>query len=174
MKIIVGLGNPGKEFEKTRHNVGFEIIDKLVENLNLNSFKKENSGISWHASYFEKKFIILKPQTFMNNSGECVSYFSKYFKISPEKIIVIYDDINIPIGSIRFRENGSSGGHNGIKSIISHLKSDKFNRLKIGIGYDKKIKLNDWVIGKFKKEEIEELSKLNKKILEILFDWLKK
>lgn len=172
MKIIVGLGNPGKEFEKTRHNLGFEIIDKLSELLDLKHPKKEKNGIVYYGSHAGKKFLLLKPQTFMNNSGECVSCFARYFKISPTNIIVAYDDINLPIGKIRFRENGSSGGHNGIKSIINHLKSDQFNRLKVGVGYDEKIQLKDWVVGKFNEEELKELSNLNQSISKMLLNWL--
>jgi PTH1 family peptidyl-tRNA hydrolase len=143
MKIIIGLGNPGKEFEKTRHNIGFEIIDNLSEKLGIKSFKKENNGITSSGTYLDNKFLLIKPQTFMNNSGECVAHFSRYFKVDPQKIIVVYDDINLPIGTVRLRKNGSSGGHNGIKSVINHLKSDQFSRLKIGIGYDKIIQLKD-------------------------------
>ena len=172
MKMIVGLGNPGKNFEKTRHNIGFEIIRNFVKKFNLNICENEKKELVFIGKYLERDIVLIEPKKFMNNSGESVSYFSKYFKISPEKIIVIHDDINLPLGKIRFKNKGSSGGHNGIKSVISHLNSEDFKRLKIGIGYNKKFRLEDWVIGKFSQEELSILNKINENILEILVNWI--
>lgn len=170
--MIVGLGNPGKKFEKTRHNIGFEIIDKLANHLKIKVSEKENEEVVFVGNYLEKKFMLVKPQKFMNNSGETVSYLSEHFKIHTNKIIVIHDDISLPIGKIRLKRNGSSGGHNGIKSIILHLKNEEFKRLKIGIGYNKEFKLEDWVIGKFTQEELKKLNEVNQKILEFLLMWI--
>ncbi|WNE41817.1 MAG: Peptidyl-tRNA hydrolase [Mycoplasmataceae bacterium] len=172
MKIIVGLGNQGKEFEKTRHNVGFDVIENIAKDLLLENFKKMNNGVFVTGLWMGEKFILLKPQTFMNNSGECVSYFLNYFKIDKNDILIIYDDISMALGKIRFRKIGTSGGHNGIKSIISKLKSEKFDRLKIGIGHSKNIDLKDWVIGKFDEEEEKIMSKTNQEAVKNILDWI--
>lgn len=172
MKIVVGLGNQGKEFEKTRHNIGFDFIDNIAKDLLLENFKKMNNGVFVTGSWMGEKFILLKPQTFMNNSGECVSYFLNYFKVKQDNIIIIYDDISMQLGKVRFRKTGSSGGHNGIKSIINNLRSEEFDRLKIGIGYNKNIDLKDWVIGKFDEEENKMLSKTRQEVSKIILDWI--
>lgn len=172
MKIIVGLGNQGKEFEKTRHNVGFDVIESIAKYLLLENFKKMNNGAFVTGSWMGEKFILLKPQTFMNNSGECVYYFLNYFKVDQNEILIVYDDISIALGKIRFRKIGTSGGHNGIKSIINKLKSEKFDRLKIGIGHRKNVDLKDWVIGKFDEEEEKIMSKTNKEAVKNVLDWI--
>jgi len=155
MKLVVGLGNPGKSYELTRHNVGFMLVDKYLGDV---KFKSKFNGL-----YYEKNGIIfLKPQTYMNNSGECVSKFVKFFNISLDDILIIQDDLDIEIGKFKFKFNSSSGGHNGIKSIIDHLHSNAFFRMKIGILNDKKDDVIDFVIGKFGKSEI---SKINFEIL---------
>lgn len=146
MKLIVGLGNPGKEYEKTRHNIGFIFIDNYTKNEN---FKEDFKSL-----YLKKENTIFqKPLTYMNNSGEAISAIMKFYKISSEDLYVIYDDMDLEIGRIRIREKGSSGGHNGIKSIINHI-GEKFNRIKIGIGPKKDNSISH-VLGKFSKEDNE-------------------
>src|SRR5205823_3771644 len=133
MKLIVGLGNPGKEYENTRHNLGFVIIDQLATKLNVELNKKKFNGLYYQAS----EYILLKPQTYMNNSGECVVAFLSYFRIPVANLLVIYDDVAWPVGKFRYRGQGSDGGHNGMKNIIELLGSQDFKRLRIGIDYDR-------------------------------------
>jgi len=135
MYLIAGLGNPSKQYENTRHNTGFIAVDFLVEKLGLPKFQlkeKFKSEISM-AEYDGKKIIVAKPQTYMNNSGSAVQALQNYFKIQPENLIVVYDELDLPLGEIRVHQEGSSAGHNGIKSIITYISTDKFNRVRIGI-----------------------------------------
>ena len=147
--IVAGLGNPGDKYQKTRHNAGFMALDVICEKYNFNINKLKFKALCGEADINGKRVLFLKPQTFMNNSGEAVREAASFYKIPPEKIIVIFDDISLDPGKIRIRKKGSDGGHNGIKSIIYHLNSDKFPRIKIGVGakphpeYD----LADWVLG---------------------------
>lgn len=150
MKLIVGLGNPGKEYEKTRHNIGFMIVDKYLGEV---KFKEKFNGLFYEINS-DEKIIFLKPQTYMNNSGECVSKFVKYYNIKREDILIIQDDLDIEVGSFKFKINSSSGGHNGIKSIISHLGTDSFFRLKVGIKNNKRSDIIDFVLGKFTKDDM--------------------
>lgn len=157
--LIVGLGNPGEKYEYTRHNAGFLTLDRLCveENFKINKIKYKS--VIGEVNICSHKCIAMKPQTFMNNSGEAVKEAASFYKIPPERIIVIFDDISLPCGKLRIRRKGSDGGHNGIKSIIYHLGSDNFPRIKIGVGenphpdYD----LADWVLSTFKKDEMEQL-----------------
>lgn len=147
--IVAGLGNPGEKYQKTRHNAGFMALDVICEKYNFNINKLKFKALCGEADINGKRVLFLKPQTFMNNSGEAVREAASFYKIPPENIIVIFDDISLDPGKIRIRKKGSDGGHNGIKSIIYHLNSDKFPRIKIGVGakphpeYD----LADWVLG---------------------------
>ena len=154
--LIVGLGNPGEKYEYTRHNAGFLTLDRLCveENFKINKIKfKSLMGDVMLGSH---RCLVIKPQTFMNNSGEAVREATAFYKIPPERIIVIFDDISLPCGKLRIRRKGTDGGHNGIKSIIYHLNSDMFPRIKIGVGskphpdYD----LADWVLSTFSKDEM--------------------
>ncbi len=157
--LIVGLGNPGDKYEFTRHNIGFLTLDRLTveENFKINKIKYKS--LLGEVNLGGHRCIVIKPQTFMNNSGEAVREVSAFYKIPPENIIVVFDDISLPCGKIRIRRKGTDGGHNGIKSIIYHLKSDQFPRIKVGVGakphpdYD----LADWVLSTFKKDEMEEI-----------------
>ncbi len=157
--LIVGLGNPGKKYELTRHNAGFLFTDLLADKLGFSINKIQFKAITGTAEISGKKCIVMKPQTFMNNSGEAVKQAAAFYKIPPEKIIVVFDDISLPCGKLRIRRKGSDGGHNGIKSIIYLLNSDNFPRIKLGVGekphpdYD----LADWVLSSFKKDELSEL-----------------
>ena len=134
MKIIVGLGNPGSEYAKTRHNVGFMMIDALAQHLNINLWKDKFNAQIAEGRIGSEKVILVKPQTYMNNSGEAVGPLMRWYKLTPEDIIVAHDDMDIPAGTIRIRKKGSSGGHNGIKSLIAHVGSENFARVRLGIG----------------------------------------
>ena len=162
MKLIVGLGNPGNEYDKTRHNIGFMSIDNYLNNVN---FKSKFNGLYYETNKDNEK-IILKPQTFMNNSGECVIKFVKYYNIKHENIMVIHDDLDLNLGTIKFKINSSSGGHNGIKSIINYLNGNDFFRMKIGINTNNKSDIIDFVLGKLSKKEIEyiDFNKINSAI----------
>lgn len=155
MYVIVGLGNPGKEYEYTRHNVGFDAVEELIEKNSI-----PQSGVKFHAMYGKgmingEKVVIAKPLTYMNLSGQSVRELVDYFKIDPkEELIILYDDIDLEPGQIRIRSKGSAGGHNGIKSIIQHLAIQEFTRIKIGVGSKQSgWDLADHVLGRFSKEE---------------------
>ncbi len=152
--IIVGLGNPGKKYENTRHNVGFCAIEHLAKRCNVNINKSKFSSLCTQANIAGNKVLLLKPQTFMNLSGQSVQSAAAYYKVSPENIIVIYDDIALDVGKLRIRANGSAGGHNGIKSIIGYIKQD-FPRVKIGVGEkpNEHYELSDWVLSTLTKAE---------------------
>lgn len=134
MKIIVGLGNPGNEYAKTRHNVGFMLIDALADNLNITLWKDKFNAQIAEGRIGTEKILLVKPQTYMNNSGEAVGPLMRWYKLEPEDIIVAHDDMDILAGTVRIRKKGSSGGHNGIKSLIAHLGSENFARIRLGIG----------------------------------------
>lgn len=146
--LIVGLGNPGPQYEKTRHNVGFRALDVLAGQLRCRVDRGKFQSLYGQASFQGRKLVLLKPQTFMNLSGDAVSQAVRYWKLKPEQVIVLFDDISLPPGRLRVRGEGSAGGHNGIKSIIARLGSQEFPRVKIGVGakphpdYD----LADWVL----------------------------
>ena len=153
--IVAGLGNPERKYTLTRHNSGFLCVDALAEKHGF-----EVKKLKFHSLFVDTvinghRVIVLKPQTYMNNSGEAIGECAKFYKIPPEKVIVIFDDISLDVGKLRIRRKGSDGGHNGIKSIVNHLGSSDFPRIKIGVGkkphpdYD----LKDWVLGEFSKED---------------------
>jgi len=172
MKLIVGLGNPGNEYENTRHNVGFYYLDVFLSKLNL-SYKEKFNGLYIKTKIDGNDVIFLKPQTYMNLSGESVIKFVNYFKIKSEDILVIHDDLDLQLGRIKLKENGSSGGHNGIKNIILHLNSENFKRLKIGISKNNNLDTKDYVLGKFTKNEQEIILENEEKVLHILQDFFK-
>ena len=149
MKMIVGLGNPGKQYERTRHNSGFMAIDKVAEKLNLNIDKKEFVALTAK----NNQVILVKPQTYMNNSGEAVSQIMKYYHIDINDLLIIYDDLDLKYGQLRLRLKGSSGGHNGIKSIINYIHSENFKRIRIGIEKNPLIETADYVLGKVEKDK---------------------
>ena len=150
MKLIVGLGNPDKKYQDTRHNIGFMIIDNYLGNVN---YKEKFEGLYHEKTIDEEKIIFLKPKTYMNNSGLSVGKFANYYDIKNEDIMVIQDDLDLDSGVIKFKINSSSGGHNGIKSIISALGGDDFFRMKVGIKNTKEIDTIDYVLGSLSKEE---------------------
>ena len=132
--LIVGLGNPGREYERTRHNAGFRAVDLLADKLGCKIDRLKYQGLYCQTTYGGRKLFLLKPQTYMNLSGRSVLQLSAYFNIPPQRIIVLFDDISLPPGRLRVRGDGSAGGHNGIKSIISEVGSQDFPRVKIGVG----------------------------------------
>ena len=167
MKLIVGLGNPGKKYEHTRHNMGFDVLDLFSDLASIDIDKESFKGLLGRGKVFNEDVILLKPQTYMNLSGESVQEVVHYFKISLEDIVVIYDDMDILPGKIRLRPNGSSGGHKGIQSIIDSLGTDNIKRIRVGIGkptYD----TIDYVLSKPSKEEKEEIEEAIKEAAEAL------
>ena len=159
--LIVGLGNPGKDYAKTRHNAGFRAIDILADRLGCKIDKVKFQGLYGQAAYNGQKLLLLKPQTFMNLSGRSVLQLSAYFNIPPQRIIVLFDDISLEPGRLRVRGDGSAGGHNGIKSIIAEVGSQNFPRVKIGVGAKPHADadLADWVLSGLSKEEDTKLVK---------------
>ena len=154
MYLIVGLGNPGREYDKTRHNAGFDTLDVLADMLNTSVEEKKFKGLYGRGLIGGEKVILLKPQTFMNLSGESVREAADFYKIDPEHIIVIYDDISLGPGQLRIRRKGSAGGHNGIKNIIAHLGIQEFPRIKVGVGAKPpRMDLADYVLGRFSAED---------------------
>lgn len=158
--LIVGLGNPGREYEHTRHNAGFRAVELLAENLGCKIDKAKFQGLYGQVNYNGLRLFLLKPQTFMNLSGRAVLQLSAYYSIPPERIIVLFDDISLPPGRLRIRGDGSAGGHNGIKSIIAELGSQSFPRVKIGVGAkpNPEFDLADWVLSTFSAKEEKDLA----------------
>ena len=158
--LIVGLGNPGREYEKTRHNCGFRAIDILAQKLNCKVDKGKFQGLYGQVNYNGSKLLLLKPMTYMNLSGRSVLQLSAFFQIPPQRIIVIFDDISLEPGRLRVRADGSAGGHNGIKSIIAEIGSQDFPRVKVGVGAKPHPEqdLADWVLSNFSASEEKALS----------------
>jgi PTH1 family peptidyl-tRNA hydrolase len=155
MKVVVGLGNPERKYDRTRHNIGFEAIDYLADKYKISVDTKKHKGLIGSGFVEGQKVLFVKPQTYMNLSGECLRAIMDFYKLEPEDFIVIYDDINLGVGQLRIRKKGSAGGHNGIKSIIAHLGSQEFPRIRIGVGEKpKEYDLVDYVLGHFTKEEL--------------------
>lgn len=153
--LIVGLGNPGDQYENTRHNVGFRALDELAEIAGVPVQKLKYKALTNTCTVSGVKVLLMKPITYMNLSGEAVGEAARFYKIPPERVLVFSDDVSLPVGKLRIRKSGSAGGHNGLKSIIQHLGTDTFPRVKIGVGgkphpdYD----MADWVLGKFPPED---------------------
>ena len=159
MFVIVGLGNPTLQYEGTRHNVGFDVIDRLADKYNITVETRKSRALIGKGIIEGKKVILAKPQTYMNLSGESVRSLTDYYKIDEEQeLLVIYDDVSLGVGQLRIRKKGSAGGHNGIKNIISHFDTDVFVRIKIGVGEKpKRMDLADYVLSRFSKDEREEM-----------------
>lgn len=171
MKIIVGLGNPEPKYEFTRHNIGFLAIDYLQNKYNQ-EYKKQDNYLYFEQNINNEKILFIKPQTYMNNSGEAVKKVVSFYKVKQEDILVIYDDIDLLFSTIRIKYDSSSGGHNGIKSIINHLGTQEFYKLKIGILNDYKKQTKDFVLSKFSKEELKELPFTYSTIESIVEDYI--
>lgn len=157
MFLIVGLGNPGSQYEDTRHNIGFKVVDNIAKEYNIEINRQKFKGMCGEGFINGEKVILLKPTTYMNLSGESVREVVDFYKLSNDDVLVIYDDISLDVGRLRIREKGSAGGHNGIKSIIAHLGTDIFPRIKVGVGQPN-VDLVNYVLGKFTKEEMEVLN----------------
>jgi len=157
MKLIVGLGNPGKNYDNTRHNVGFAFIDSLSSKLNVLDFKKKFNGEFVEINYCGEKIILLKPQSYMNLSGEVIKSFVSYFKIDIDDILIIHDDVDIVVGKIKIKKEGSSAGHNGLKNIELHLGTRAYKRFKIGVSKNNRIDIKDYVLGKISSEDNKEI-----------------
>ena len=171
MKLIVGLGNYGKEYQNTRHNIGFMALDFYAKQNNLNFDKRKFKGLYSETIINGEKVLLLKPQTYMNLSGECVRDFISYFHINTDDILVIYDDMDLDVGVLRLREKGSAGGHNGIKNIIQHIKSNEFKRVRVGISKDENRNTIDYVLGKFRDEEKKNIDEKIEIISHIIEDF---
>ena len=172
--MVVGLGNPGREYENTRHNVGFCVADEIFKNYSVSEFKSKHKSLICDAKIKDQRILLVKPQTYMNLSGTAVAEIAKFYKIPTDKIIVVFDDISLPVGKIRVRGKGTHGGHNGMKNISECLSSTDIPRVKVGVGekpspdYD----LKDWVLGKFPKAEeqivLDAVSRAEKAVCEII------
>lgn len=169
MKIIIGLGNPTAKYSGTRHNIGFAVIDEISKQHNIDVSTKKHKALIGKGVISGEKVILVKPLTYMNLSGESVREIVDYYKCTNEDIIVIYDDVSLAVGKLRLRPKGSAGGHNGIKSIIAHLGTDVFKRIRVGVGEKpNKMDLADYVLGRFVKEELPYMNDSTKNACEAI------
>ena len=168
MFVIVGLGNPGKKYENTRHNAGFIMIDALADKYGISVKEKKHKALCGTGVIEGVKVLLVKPETYMNLSGESVGEIMNFYKLDPEeKMLVIYDDISLAPGNIRIRKKGSAGGHNGIKSLIAHLGTQNFMRIKVGVGEKPKDwDLADYVLGHFSEEDKKELKEVTGNVIQ--------
>ena len=167
MKLIVGIGNPGKQYQNTRHNIGFMVLDEIAKEYNLSFDQSKFKSLYTILRLDGERIILMKPKTYVNLSGSAVVSMMNYFNIDKEDILIIYDDIALPLGKIRVRFKGGSGGHNGLKNIIDYLKTKEFKRMRIGIDSNSKIEKKNWVLGKFDQEESKKINKSIKRLLEV-------
>lgn len=172
MKLIVGLGNPEKKYENTRHNAGFRFLDAYAKEKGLIFQKKKYNGIYVEFNHNGEKVILLKPQSYMNLSGEVIQKYLKFYKIKIADLLIICDDLDTKPGTIKLKYKGSSGGHNGLKNIENHLKTQEYKRLKIGVGKEENIDKINYVIGIVKPEELEKINEPNKYAVNIIDDYL--
>ncbi len=171
MKLIVGLGNPGKEYQNTRHNVGFMILDKYLREHNIGTYKEKFGGIYYEYSVDGEKVLFLMPQQYINLSGQVLKRYIDFFKIELNDVLIIHDDLDTPCGSIKLRASGGSGGHNGLKDIENNLHTKYYKRIKIGISNNKMIDTKDYVLGKFNNEEKKIFDEVTQKTLQIIDDF---
>lgn len=173
--IVVFLGNPGPKYNGTRHNAGFMAADAMAKQLQVSINRLRFKALTATVSIGGEKVLLLKPQTYMNLSGESVGQAAKFYKVSPEHIIVISDEVALPVGKLRIRKSGSAGGHNGLKNIIQHLGTDQFPRMRMGVGsaphpdYD----MADWVLGTFKNKDAEDMAALAEKVSDAVQCYIK-
>lgn len=153
IKLVVGLGNPGKKYINTRHNMGFEVLDTIAKKLEITKWKERYGGLYFDTYVGMSRVIFLKPQNYINLSGDVMIEFVRFFDIKLEDILVVSDDLDMPLGTMKLKLKGSSGGHNGLKNIESQLHSNEYKRIKIGISNDKNIDTKDYVLGKLSKDE---------------------
>ena len=173
MKMIVGLGNPGKEYENTRHNMGFIVLDNFAKSLNVSIDKKKFNALYSDLFISGEKILLVKPQSYMNLSGEVVQSFANYYDIDYSDILVISDDLDLSFLDYRLRLFGSSGGHNGLKDIERCLGTNRFRRFRIGISNNKNIDTKDYVLGKFSKDDVKAIDEFLPKTVDILNDFIK-
>ena len=173
MKLIVGLGNPGKEYDFTRHNIGFGFLDYYLEKQNIADVHWTNkfNGLYCQLNIFGEKVIFLKPQSYMNLSGEVVKKYIDFFKISVDDILIVSDDLDLSIGNFKLKDKGSSGGHNGLKDIEKNINTQNYKRLKIGISKNKLYDTKDYVLGKFSKEELDSIRNTYEILVNVLNDY---
>ncbi|HNZ67159.1 MAG: aminoacyl-tRNA hydrolase [Planctomycetes bacterium] len=171
-KLIIGIGNPGKEYQKTRHNIGFRVIDNLISKWNLQTQHSSFDAMIAKKRDDEDEIFLVKPLTYVNLTGNCAKGFLSYYKIPMQDFLVISDDLALPFGKIRIRYQGSSGGHKGLQSIIQHLKTQEFARIRVGIG-NPSCNYPDYVLGKFTPDEEIELAIIIPKIAEAVETWIR-
>ena len=173
MKLIVGLGNPGKEYENTRHNMGFMMLDSFAKEHNLDFSKSKFGGLYAEFINNGEKVLLLKPQHYINLSGEVIKKFIDFYKIELNNLLIISDDLDMPFGKIKIKYKGSSGGHNGLKNIEQHLGTNEYRRIKIGISNNKNVDTKDYVLSKFSLEDKEKIICVQKTLNDILNDYSK-
>lgn len=173
MRLIAGLGNPGTEYALTRHNVGWDVIDRLADRLDAGNSAVKFGGACWGPLMVkDERVCLLKPYTYMNNSGVAIGELARFFKIEPCDILVVVDDVNLPLGKMRLRAKGSAGGHNGLKSVIAHLSSQDFPRLRIGVGScPPHFDMIDWVLGHFTSTDRSIIDRAIAQASEFCRDW---
>ncbi|RXJ00910.1 aminoacyl-tRNA hydrolase [Anaerobacillus alkaliphilus] len=173
MKLIVGLGNPGAKYEDTRHNIGFRVIDELSKTFNIPLKQEKFKGVFGFETINGEKVFLLKPLTYMNLSGESVRPVMDFYKISIDDVVVIYDDLDIPPGKIRLRQKGGHGGHNGIKSLLAHLGTENFKRIRIGVGRPESgVAVANYVLGGFRADERQEVEEAVTQAVKACESWL--
>ncbi len=170
MKLIVGLGNPGKNYKNTRHNVGFIVLDSYLD---TSDWKEKFNALYHEERIGGDKVIFVKPLTFMNLSGDAIVKFVNYYDVNIDDILVIHDDLDLPFSTYKLKKNSSAGGHNGIKSIINRLGSQEFARLKVGVSKDKSVDTKDYVLGNFSKNEAEVFAEMQKTFNKIIESFIK-
>ena len=174
MKLIVGLGNPGKEYQTTRHNIGFMVLDIIKEKYKNIKWNNKFDGLFFDINIHGEKVIFLKPQKYMNLSGEVIKKYVNYYNISLDDILIILDDLDLPVGKFRLRPNGRSAGHNGLKDIFKNLNTEEIKRMKVGIGNNNLYDTKDYVLGHFSKEEMhiikESLNKVSSIVMEFIIE----
>lgn len=172
MKLIVGIGNPGREYEHTRHNLGFDIIDMFCKKYNIVNSKNKFNGVYYEYSYKNEKIILLKPQSYVNLSGEVVRKYVDYFKIDIQDILVIVDDLDQKVGNFKLKTNSSSGGHNGLKNIEQHLNTKNYKRLKVGVSNNKNIDTKEYVLGRFNSQDRKVIDDIINISTDIILDFI--
>lgn len=170
IKLVVGLGNPGREYQNTRHNMGFKVIDEIAKRLEIFKWKQRDGALYFDCHLDMCRVVFLKPQNFINLSGDVMIKFINYLDIKTEDILVVSDDLDLPIGSMKLKEKGSSGGHNGLKNIESQLKTNEYKRIKIGISNDKNIDTKDYVLSKLSRQELNKLKPVIEKAADAVLD----
>ncbi|MGK5095367.1 aminoacyl-tRNA hydrolase [Deltaproteobacteria bacterium TL4] len=174
MKVIIGLGNPGSEYENTPHNVGFMLLDLLAKSLQCSSFRSKFHGEMASGTYGGEPFVLLKPMTYMNHSGESVAACSRFYKTTVEDLVVISDDLELSPGRVRFRLNGGHGGHNGLRSIMEHLQSNEFKRVRVGIGRPGgSHSVSDYVLSPWKEPDFSKIQEISSAVVECLVRFIR-